>query len=406
MDLVGSTPEDDAALFRLVANPSSWIHRRVETLHYLADGSTRRNISIDFTVYEIAAHEGVAPVALLEKKMLHALDVRSSTGDALPVFTREENAAFAVRILSSGVTPDMYEDAHVLLTKIVRYAPNSSETSSGEGLGLLREFSEILVVADDEIRAMYLNLAESLLSSFLLLIQLPREVVAGRREIAKVSYETSNVPSGFLVPRLTATRILPSWSQSFHFEVRAPQSSAVAELSLMRESQNGEDLEFMELAEISTGSKQISHIETPRNLYTGQYHVAIKLVADRRGLPALASLAAATTLLLMSAPLLSSRIWFSLMTPSTPGAASSILLLGPAVLFALLARGPEHEVVAYLLRGPRLVMVASGLVLFLGACTTAGVVPAEWVKGLWLTITFLSGLVAIFQAYWWKNASV
>lgn len=183
--------------------------------------------------------------------------------------------------------------------KIVCYAPDGSDSSNREGLDLLREFSGILVDEDDEVRALYLNLAGSLLSSFLLLIQLPREVVAGRREIAKVSYETSNVPSGFLVPRLTATRILPSWSHSFHFEVRAPQSSAVAELSLMRESQNGEDLEFMEIAEPSTGSKQIAHIETPRNLDAGQYHVAIKLVADRRGLPTLASLAAVMTFVLL-----------------------------------------------------------------------------------------------------------
>lgn len=51
-------------------------------------------------------------------------------------------------------------------------------------------------------------------------------------------------------------------------------------------------------------------------------------------------------------------------------------------------------------------MVASGFVLFLGACTTAGVIPSEWVRGLWLAITLLSGLVATFQAYWWKYASV
>jgi hypothetical protein len=90
----------------LLANEPRWTHRRVERLDIIDERRLARHVSVDFTLPDLPnapwdpdGRSWLVPVALLQKRLLRALNVRDEAGAALPVLTREQNAVIACALL-------------------------------------------------------------------------------------------------------------------------------------------------------------------------------------------------------------------------------------------------------------------------------------------------------------------
>ena len=257
--LENELPEVAIATNRLILDPRSWVHRRVETLTFLDEFRVRRHVSVDFTA---PAELTYVPLSLVKKKVMKDLDVRDAAGAAVPVLTRSENGVVAAAILvfqaaailgvNPEAVPEQHRDAFVDIAGITRSVDD--EPSAGElkaradrALELLGAASESAVSpvvrerwklwSDPLMRALAREFAEQ----FILLVAFPVEKDA--RRILKVSYEESLRPERaggenartFLeslglrdyVVRFAAPALFDG--ESYHLQVPTPNDVLVAE---------------------------------------------------------------------------------------------------------------------------------------------------------------------------------
>lgn len=89
---------------QLLSTERLWVRRRVEKFSFVDGDRVRREMSIDFMTPS-ERPEGCpnsvffAPIALPRKAVLRDLDVRDEEGRALPMLTRDENAAISSSLL-------------------------------------------------------------------------------------------------------------------------------------------------------------------------------------------------------------------------------------------------------------------------------------------------------------------
>ena len=97
-----------AACAELIANPKSWINRRVETVEMLTQEETRRRVSIDFTLSPqqrarlTTRHGLTVPISVLSKRPLRNFDLRDEDQGARPILGRADNRALALTALLSA----------------------------------------------------------------------------------------------------------------------------------------------------------------------------------------------------------------------------------------------------------------------------------------------------------------
>lgn len=133
---------------RLLAEPASWINRRVETIELLTHEETRRRVSIDFTLLpevrrDLELDDGVVvPISVLTKEPRRKFDLRDESGRAVPVLGRSQNGELAhlallsaaLDVLGADPPADVYEDiaAHLRASSWSRRSlpPSSWPTSS------------------------------------------------------------------------------------------------------------------------------------------------------------------------------------------------------------------------------------------------------------------------------------
>ena len=101
---------------QLIADPKSWINRRVETVEMLSQEETRRRVSIDFTLSEkqrsalTTRHGVIVPLSVLSKHPRRNFDLRDEAGASLPVLGRNDNGNLALIALlraASGALDDI-----------------------------------------------------------------------------------------------------------------------------------------------------------------------------------------------------------------------------------------------------------------------------------------------------------
>lgn len=122
---------------RLLAEPASWINRRVETIELLTHEETRRRVSIDFTLLpevrrDLELDDGVVvPISVLTKEPRRKFDLRDESGRAVPVLGRSQNGELAhlallsaaLDVLGADPPADVYEDIAAHLRRIVVEPP-------------------------------------------------------------------------------------------------------------------------------------------------------------------------------------------------------------------------------------------------------------------------------------------
>jgi hypothetical protein len=140
--------EDDPPFLRagiasapLIADPKTWINRRVETIEILSHEETRRRVSIDFTLSEeqveaLKTDQGiVVPISVLTKEARRNFDLRDESGRAVPVLGKDQNGEMAhIALLSAAYdalpeqpSPDLFDVVAADLRRVVFAPPSQAE---------------------------------------------------------------------------------------------------------------------------------------------------------------------------------------------------------------------------------------------------------------------------------------
>jgi len=211
-------------ILRLIAAPSTWTNRRVESVEFLDDQAVRKRISVDLDVPESTP---CVPLALLAKEILVDLDTVDETGRPLPVLTRGENTKVAWAALAAAAQKPLDEQGldldQQLLTDLRALVSSDVDEAQEVFENLLASHPHADLLHED---ASFMRLASQLIHNFLFLVRLdasPRE-----RRILKFSYravlESPGVLSGALASigfrRVSLLFDVPALgtSASYHFE--------------------------------------------------------------------------------------------------------------------------------------------------------------------------------------------
>lgn len=415
----GVTVSDAKDFHRILQNRQDWIHRRVETIHLLHDGDTRRKVSVDLEVQDLFLGDlHVLPISVINKKVLKAFDVRSATGEALSVLTSEQTNQIEMAILRLGLAEDFKKNSDDLLRNIVAF-DKTFETDRADfsahhpAFPLLYDYYYKLDKSDVASAREMIKFAELFARGFLLIVHMPNSIAVGDRTILKFSYEEPLDLRVFFRPKKLDIYMVTDWSKSYHLEVRTPQPIAIRELSIQRIRSERRITPIRRRQTVDRSGKQIAHV-TIGGAYSDDSYVAFcYLRADTRGIPRAASMATFVTFsgsLVLFTTLLP-RMFDSLTSASStnPGITSTsttILILAPSLLFAFLAKRSDHHIEARILAGPRLALLVSGILMFTAAIATAHPrTSTNWHFQVPSDLPKISGAVLLVYWIWYFAAT-
>jgi hypothetical protein len=365
-----SSPDHEAPLLlragfactSLIAEPQSWINRRVETVELLSHEETRRQVSIDFTLSDerlemLTVGDGVVvPISVLTKERRRNFDLRDEGGRAVPVLGREQNGTLShIAVLGAAFdavpgTPseDLLEVIEADLRQVVMAPPEEASDALGFLFGSAAEGDRWrgAIVEDPTC----LSLLDALWANYVLFAVLPKG--GPNRRILKYSYgegfsfTTDDVRwRDAIRPTRLARRVWKpdrrefivecpgAWrAASFHAELAIPEELRV-ELAVIwdfrTEEQIGESDENVDRASLYASA-----------IKEEQQPAVFAVVAPERGgsgiQAALTSLTVAGLLWLGTA---------SGLDASTPGPAVSIVTAGAAFFSGLAAVQGQHRLV-------------------------------------------------------------
>jgi hypothetical protein len=400
----------------LIANPASWINRRVETIELLSHEETRRRVSIDFTLPEAKTekltteHGVVVPISVLTKEPRRNFDLRDESGSAVPVLGKESNAALAHAAVMSAaldalpkeLAPEAFELIWSDLQQVVLSAPKEA----GEALGVFVGSAE----GGDALRskvwesAACRSLLNVLQNNYVLFAALPPG--GPSRRVLKHSYgeDFDTEVSGTLRERLTqgepwqrvwrpdrsSFRILcpGAWrAASFHVEVVIPEDLRIESAFLY-------DFEQEEVLCKPDWNRNRASLYADRSLDADIFADAFVVVApERRG----RTMQAAAAGLVVAA-----LLWlgvYSGLDAESPDAAVSLLLAGAALYSGVTAGRGEHVLVTKLFSASRRWLAVVSLAALAASASLAMQVPNTHPTGVW-RIAAIACTIAFVRLLW------
>lgn len=405
---------------RLIADPSAWIKRRVETIELLTREETRRRVSIDF-VLDKDSHDSlmtdqgvVVPIALLTKEPRRNFDLHDESNRSLPALGRPDNGllssvalmALALRALSNALEPDeMPEDALATLGSGIEQIVTRSPGEAREALVELYErTSEDRSYAPIWESPEFEEVASSLAEHYVLFAVLASG--GPTRRVLKYSYgDDFDVAAratgagnhaglkGTLAEVCRAGRDLATderaidiacrgaaRAESFHVEVAVPEELRVRTAQLVAD---GEPI-----------SKPDDNVNRA-SLYVGDgldawsdVRAEIVLVAERSGpvIQAAITSGVAATLL-----------WLGVITEldiENPGAVVSILLAGTALYSGVSAASGDHRLVRTVFRTRRWMLALASFAALAGSAALAFEIPCERPVAVWWVAAVAASIAA------------
>jgi hypothetical protein len=385
-------------LATLFLDSKSWVHRRVDALTLDPDGTTRRAISFDVEIprdYKIDGSEKrvLVPLALIEKGALRKVSTEDPAGHPLPVFGAWKNTRLAVEMLEALV-PDQWlnsvsrEQQRGVLNGIV-FAPGASNVGEDRGKRekATADFNNWLEgmreAADAEGRLSYLEtfrrLTLSFLNHFFLVVEVKDEFV-GTRCILKFAYD-SDLPIFDEGNFVAATRmVIPDigFARSQHIEVTVPPGLYVRELQVV---DIVDDDAVGKRSDTPDGERSTAHVALVPAERTSVGQISIEMAPVGPGIHSFTRLGLIIVSGLVALGLSEKWDLISVVTQDfkIPSQSASVLLVGPALFLSWMARSPEHEAVALLLRPLRLVlMYCTGVLLVLAIAAAVPLTPDAW----------------------------
>ncbi len=365
---------DGTKALELILEQATWTHRRVETLTFQANGETQRRLSWDFTLPDALAirlpgQRVALPLATLRKEPLKRLDVRDAGGRAIPVWGAVDNGGLAVEVLSAGlggVLGNPLDPDVIQAIEAVVFADGAS--SVRQELALIADRMRSLPSQpSSDVQIAMNSLVATLAESFLLIIEVPDEVI-GVRTVLKANYEDERAKQSPQV-NLTGQTVVDieangwGYAKSWHLEVRAPDGLRVADLS--HETWDPQTDEVTS-HDSDGGGVSTAHITVSRVSPYDESSCHVRFVPERSALLNPLTMAAVLcTALLWLSRAMAGAISDRLTEPGASAASLGAVVFGlPAVFFTMLTRSGEHELVSKVLLGPRLASLGCAICLW------------------------------------------
>jgi hypothetical protein len=404
--------EAGAACAELIANPKSWINRRVETVEMLAQEETRRRVSIDFTLsaqqrQRLTTRHGLTvPISVLSKGPLRNFHLRDEDAGARPILGRADNRELALIALVSAtlhVLGDPPQDHRLeSLTADLRQIVFEDEPLALDTMESFIQAAEAgdaaraAVWADEACQSMLRTLA----TDYVLFAALPLNGPA--RRVIKYSYgedfpleppwdrrKDKYAPSELLwrarYPDRTSFVIdcPEAWrAASFHMEIALPEDLRIARAELTHDG-------IADLGEADTNVNRAA-LYAARTIEPHEdVRVAVEVVSEREGPATRAALTA------MAVSALLWLGWLSGLDASAPGAAVSLLLAGGAVVSGFAAATGFHIIVNKILRSRRRALVLVVICALTASSSLAMEVPSRRPLEIWLVAAILCTLATL-----------
>lgn len=384
-------------MIELLFRPDAWINRRIEAVHFLESGETRRVVSIDFTLpdkrFLVAGSRDrlIIPVAFRLKEPLRNLDTFDQSGAPLPVIRASEAAPISAAVLqrfARNIAPELPEPTSdrldLLLTRIVAQPP-------GEALrvaSVVRRWVSICWPADTAAEAaLFVDVVEAFSRSFVLMLEVSDDVV-GRRTMIKFSYELPvDILEGAKLPYNLELDGPQLWmSESCHLEIATPPGVQIREL-VVRERGSGRQWRDPESDAVDLIPGHRAHVVCRRTapLASGSTLVTFEPANRSVIMAAVVSTWAAFVAFLLPPAIraIEATTNADLLSRGISESSVSLLLLGPAALVAFLGRAPEHQLVARVLWPLRRAILATVLALIVAAAIVGTRVQLPWES--WIT---------------------
>ena len=407
--------EAGSACAELIANPKTWINRRVETVEMLSREETRRRVSIDFTLSErqraklTTRHGLTVPISVLTKRPLRNFDLRDEDEGARPILGSADNRELAlialVRAARDALGDPPPDDRVDELTADLQQIVFQDEALALEALEAFVEAAE----SGDEMRAAVWDdpacssMLRTFATDYVLFAALPPNGPA--RRVIKFSYgedfpldpprarRTDAYSPSELVWRLRnpdRTWFLidcpEAWrAASFHMEIAIPEELRIARAELGRFGPGNAD-GVADVGEADTDVNR-SALYAARTIEPHEdVRAYVEIVSEREG----QATRAALTALAVSALLWLG--WASGLDASAPGAAVSLLLAGGAVVSGFAAATGYHIIVDKILRSRRRALVLVVVCALSASASLAMEVPSRRPLEIWLVAAILCSL--------------
>lgn len=397
-------------------NFPSWVHRKVDSVTFLAGKRGQRRVSLDCTPPMLSWDDDrrgrattiVVPLTLMSKDVLRDLDVRDDSGRALPVLGTNDNAKLAATALAYLVrSVHDVKTAKAFMPQIEEVVRSRPETALPIAEAIITELALEVLAA-----GMFRDLA----SNFILATVLPVEA-SGVRTVLKYSshweagmdlrsatwwertvgraWHRVLAGTGNASVRFRVNLFSVEYAESFHLEVNAPDGVLCSRI---------------DMPEDNTGRRPADRSRTPVGHVNGHYdpfhrpetsatvHFALDHAGPLARTVVIAGAMAALFLVLLT--------WPGSFDDLTNGldAATSLLLFVPALLIALNARAVESEFVRWFLLPLRVISGFQALVLVVAGGLLVLKFPEPIVMDFWwgslivsvllLTIT-ITGLIRL-----------
>ena len=410
----------------LIGKRPTWIHRRVETISFLSDDSTKRRVSYDFTLplkarrFVVAKRIGV-PIDNMRKETLKNLSVTDAANKALSIWGTEQNGALGVDVLDALVSGHMgriLTDVEKGLIKKIVFS-ETKESAQPHVTELIMKMESAPGRTLNEFLAAK-AFVEELAKNFIFVVEIPVELI-GVRTIIKLSYDMemnddrasnplskldlkkSKSRKGFLAAkrekishRLSETKerifnrakvivkslsiqenfpvrreffvesnYLPS-SQSEHLEVHAPDDLQVTSLKRYRIDENGK---HGDATETSAALGHIAHIRFKNDTLAALESAAfVEFAPVIPGLVIQTFVGVLLGMIFLVIELFGRNKLYSIIhNIGDSGPLAAIALALPAFLLSLLVRSREHNYVKAILKAPRAIAFLSACTLFIAA---------------------------------------
>jgi hypothetical protein len=401
----------------LVADPTSWINRRVETIELLSHEETRRRVSVDFTLTDhlikaLAIDDGVVvPISALTKEARRNFDLRDEGGAAVPVLGKVQNGELAhialmnavLDALHGEVSADIFEMLSAELRRVVFDPPGDAADALGHFIasGEAGDRWRSAVWASEQCR----SLLDTLWVNYVLFAVLPSGTA--NRRVLKYSYgddfdlASDDVP---LLQRLKPSEVLYRWwrpdrgraiiacpgawrAASFHVEIAIPEELRLETAFLYDRDAS----ELLSAVDLNVNRAALYAIEP---LHEDRDTIAYVEVAPERAGRTFVS--GATSLVV------STLLWVGVasgLDAKNPGAAVSLLLAGAAVFSSLVAVQGQHRIVQRAFAGSRrwLAVVASSALT--ASAALAMEIPRQHPVNTWRVCAIVATIAAA-RLFW------
>jgi len=411
------------ACLPLIAEPSRWVNRQVETIEMLSHEDTRRRVSIDFT---LSAHDREAlkvpdgvcvPIAVLGKAARRNFDMRDEGGRAVPVLGREQNSRLARFALLAAVA-DVIEPAAIPDEVFYELVAELEELVSlpADHAGAVLESFVYRAQEGDALRAAIWDddrcrgLLERLWFGYIVFAVLPQ--VGDDRRILKFAYSERIPTEGTLLGK--PDRLLQrAWGKVLHpdtkrFWLECPGAASAA--SFHTEVVIPEELRaetgvlvggppyYRALSSVERDVDRVSLYASEVPDALEQVHVYVE-VATQRDWPV--EQAAATALVVAS------LLWIGVLSElrgPNPGATVSLLLGGAALYSGLAAGEGKHQLVRQLFKARQRWLGLVTLAALVGSASLAFQYPCDRPVSIWSGAAVAATIAAARLLWSWFRA--